>query len=77
MLFERGGSSGGAEGASSEVLLTHRQFFPQELEALLHYNGFTDLRWSADFSDAQLSSRSDVAVVDCRRGRVARPRGAG
>lgn len=29
--------------------LTHRQFFPRELEALLHYNGFTIERWVGDF----------------------------
>jgi SAM-dependent methyltransferase len=77
MRFERVHADGGAtEGGSSEVLLTHRQFFPQELEALLHYNGFTDLRWSADFSDTPLGSRSDVAIVDCRLARV-RPRDGG
>lgn len=30
--------------------LTHRQFFPQELEALLHYNGFTIEKIEGDFA---------------------------
>ncbi|HEX2733808.1 MAG TPA: class I SAM-dependent methyltransferase [Polyangiaceae bacterium] len=50
---------------SGEQLLTHRQFFPQELEALLHYNGF-ESRWSADFSGSRPNSLTDVLVVECR-----------
>lgn len=56
----------GSSGASSEVLLTHRQFFPQEMEALLHYNGFVDCRWSAGFGRAALDHGADSLVVSCR-----------
>lgn len=46
--------------------LTHRQWFPQELEALLHYNGFRDLLWSENFTDAPPSATTDSLVVSCR-----------
>jgi SAM-dependent methyltransferase len=49
-----------------ETRLTHRQYFPQEIAALLHYNGFRDAIWSADFGEAPLCSTSDTAVVECR-----------
>lgn len=51
-----------------QTRLTHRQYFPQEIMALLHYNGFVEQRWTADFADKPLSAQSDVAVVVCRRG---------
>lgn len=50
--------------------LAHRQYFPREWEALLHYNGFTDLRVSGDFFGAPLDRDSDVMVWHAR---VARP----
>lgn len=64
--------TGATEETSSETLLTHRQFFPQELEALLHYNGF-ESRWSADFSDRAPDSRTDTLVVHCRPRKGWRP----
>ncbi len=48
------------------TVLTHRQFFPQELAALLHYNGFTDITWSADFTDQPPDAHTDSLVVSCR-----------
>jgi SAM-dependent methyltransferase len=48
------------------TVLTHRQFFPREMEALLHYNGFTDIRWSADFTDQPPDAHTDSLVVSCR-----------
>lgn len=48
------------------VPLTHRQFFPQELAALLHYNGFEQQIWTADFKDEAPSYGSDSLVVNCR-----------
>ena len=48
-----------------ETRLTHRQYFPQEIAALLHYNGFTEQAWSADFNGSELRSTSDSAVVVC------------
>jgi SAM-dependent methyltransferase len=48
------------------VPLTHRQFFPREVEALLHYNGFTDLTFTADFSDRPADRHTDSVLVSCR-----------
>ena len=57
------------------VPLTHRQFFPREMEALLHYNGFRDITWSADFTDAPPGEDVDSLVVSCRASGVeSRPR---
>lgn len=53
------------------VPLAQRQYFPQEMEALLHYNGFSDLRWYGDFTDTPPGGESDFVVVSSR---VARPR---
>jgi len=55
------------DGSDSFVVpLTHRQFFPREMEALLHYNGFIDLAFSADFSDQPADRHTDSVVVSCR-----------
>jgi SAM-dependent methyltransferase len=51
------------------VPLSQRQFFPQELEALLHYNGFAlEAHWG-DFARAPLGlqSESQVLVAKLRR----------
>jgi SAM-dependent methyltransferase len=48
------------------VPLTHRQFFPREMEALLHYNGFVELEFTADFGDQLADSYTDSLVVRCR-----------
>jgi SAM-dependent methyltransferase len=53
-------------GAAWTVPLTHRQFFPRELAALLHYNGFTDCVWTADFRDLPPDEGADSLVVSCR-----------
>jgi len=58
------------------VPLTHRQFFPREMEALLHYNGFRDLVWSADFTDAAPEGQVDSLVVSCTSGAPPRSRRA-
>jgi SAM-dependent methyltransferase len=60
--------------------LAHRQFFPREWEALLHYNGFEVERVEGDFSGGPLTRDSDVMIWHARaaRGRPpssrARPR---
>jgi hypothetical protein len=46
--------------------LVHRQFFPREMEALLHYNGFSRLRWYGDFTDDPPGQDTDFVVVTCR-----------
>ena len=42
--------------------LAHRQYFPREWEALLHYNGFSNLRVFGDFYGGPLARDSDVMV---------------
>lgn len=49
--------------------LAHRQFFPQEWEALLHYNGFEVQRVEGDFAGGPLTKDSDVMVWHTRRRR--------
>jgi SAM-dependent methyltransferase len=59
------------DGASPWVVpLTHRQLFPREIEALLHYNGFTDITFTADFTDAPPEPGTDCLVVSCRAAAV-------
>lgn len=46
--------------------LAHRQFYPQELEMLLHYNGFeVTARWG-DFDESPLTQESVVLILACR-----------
>lgn len=49
------------------VPLSHRQFFPREWEALLHYNGFAVERVEGDFHGGVLEQGSDVMVWYARR----------
>ncbi|HEU5072646.1 MAG TPA: class I SAM-dependent methyltransferase [Polyangiaceae bacterium] len=49
-----------------QVPLTQRQFFPAELEALLHYNGFGDIRFEPDFTVGSQGSDLDSLAVRCR-----------
>jgi SAM-dependent methyltransferase len=42
--------------------LAHRQFYPQEMEALLHYNGFEVKELYGDFEQGPLVQSSDVMV---------------
>lgn len=46
--------------------LAHRQFFPQEMEALLHYNGFDVAALHGDFHGGPLVKESDVMVWHAR-----------
>jgi SAM-dependent methyltransferase len=61
-------------GKPWKVPLTHRQFFPREVEALLHYNGFTDIFFTADFTDQPADQWVDSLVVSCRVAPAARSR---
>jgi hypothetical protein len=56
--------AGGGEGWATP--LAHRQFFPQEWEALLHYNGFAVERVEGDFQGGPLTKNSDVMVFHAR-----------
>jgi SAM-dependent methyltransferase len=49
--------------------LAHRQFFPQEWEALLHYNGLRAEGVFGDFHGGPLTRESDVMVWHARRAR--------
>jgi len=50
--------------------LTQRQFFPAELEALLHYNGFVVESHTGDFDGRPITAATDsqVVVARARRG---------
>lgn len=49
--------------------LVHRQWYPQEVAAVLHYCGFDVRRWASDFRNEPPSFRSDSLVVECTPGR--------
>jgi SAM-dependent methyltransferase len=46
--------------------LAHRQFYPQELEALLHYNGFSIVEAWGDYAGAKLDRYSEIMAVAAR-----------
>jgi len=55
-----------APGHVEHVPLSHRQFFPAELEALLHYNGFRVEQQLGDFDGAPLRGDSESQVIVAR-----------
>jgi len=54
--------------------LTHRQFYPRELEALLYYNGFDVQEVRADFEQRPLDRDADAGVWFVRKARRTRRR---
>ena len=52
------------------VPLAHRQYFPREWEALLHYNGFETVEVEGDFDGGPLEQESDSMVWHARRRRA-------
>jgi SAM-dependent methyltransferase len=58
------------EGEPFEQILTHRQFFPKEWEALLHYNGLEITEQFGDFENGGFDKHSDVMVVVCKKRRT-------
>ncbi|MFO7177471.1 MAG: class I SAM-dependent methyltransferase [Pseudomonadota bacterium] len=54
------------DGRTRTIPLTHRQYFPREMEALLHYNGFEQILFTADFTDQPLDRYVDSIVVEAR-----------
>jgi SAM-dependent methyltransferase len=48
------------------IPLSQRQFFPQELEALLHYNGFVIEHLWGDFARGPLTGESESQVIVAR-----------
>lgn len=63
-------------GEPWSVPLTHRMFFPREIEALLHYNGFTDIRFTGDFTRHPPGADTDTLVVSARLRRTTGSRGS-
>lgn len=55
-----------AGSPSFSVPLTQRQIFPREMEALLHYNGFDEILFTADFTDQAADKYVDSIVVSCK-----------
>ena len=49
------------------VRLAHRYFFPEELAALLHYNGFTIESRAGGFEGQPLDESAEEQVLICRR----------
>lgn len=47
--------------------LARRLFFPQELEALLHYNGFTAIERYGDWDRSPLTEDSTVMIFVCQK----------
>lgn len=66
MVFEP--APGGRAGADESFMtpLAHRQFFPQELEALLHYNGFEATAVHGDWDGSPLANDSEVMIWHAR-----------
>lgn len=46
--------------------LAHRQFYPRELEALLHYNGFEIDKFYGDFDGSPVASDSTTLLIHAR-----------
>jgi len=44
--------------------LAHRQFYPQELEALLHYNGFAIEQAWGDYKGGKLDRYSEIMAIE-------------
>ncbi len=55
-----------AGGRTRTIRLTHRQYFPLELEALLHYNGFIVEAHEGGFVGGALVPESEEQVLRCR-----------
>jgi SAM-dependent methyltransferase len=53
-------------GDSWMTPLAHRQLYPQELEALLHYNGFSITEQYGDFFRSPLAKDSATILLHCR-----------
>ena len=54
------------DGERWETPLAHRQFFPQELEALLHYNGLAIVDLHGDFGFEPPDSDTETLIYHCR-----------
>jgi len=61
-----GGDTGGKLGKRLAIPLVQRQWFPAELDALLHYNGFTSEARLGDFDETPLGPDSEVQIAIAR-----------
>jgi SAM-dependent methyltransferase len=59
----------GGRGREQVVRLTHRYFYPLELEALLHHGGFRVRSHHGDFDGSALQTDSEYQVLVCSRTR--------
>jgi hypothetical protein len=73
MIFEPAPKTPGRKKSAAEQIrepfmtpLAHRQFYPQEMEALLHYNDFEVTELFGDFERGPLTTHSDVMVWHAR-----------
>ena len=57
----------GSEERTKITRITLRYTFPQELAALLHYNGFTVVRRYGDWDGEPLTAASPRIIVVCRK----------
>jgi SAM-dependent methyltransferase len=57
-------------GAPYVIPLAHRQLFPQETEALLHYNGFEATEVHGDWAGGPLTQESEVMIWHARARRA-------
>ena len=55
------------KGEPWTIPLTHRQFFPREIEALLRHAGFADIVFTADFTDHPADRLTDSVVASSRK----------
>ena len=58
---------GGAQERTKTTRIALRYTFPQELAALLHYNGFTVVRRYGDWDGEPLTAASPSIIVVCRK----------
>jgi hypothetical protein len=56
----------GRPKASWIAPLAHRQFYPQELESLLHYNGFSIEEAWGDYVGGKLDRYSEIMAIAAR-----------
>ncbi len=57
----------GEEEHTKVTRLALRYTFPQELAALLHYNGFTIVQQYGDWNQEPLTAASPSIIVVCRK----------
>jgi SAM-dependent methyltransferase len=48
------------------VPLTHRQYFPCELESHFYHAGFSSVKFTSDFSDGAPHAQTDSLIVTCQ-----------